>query len=90
MSTATASRGSHIGRILVIAKHAFTQLVRMKVFYFLAVFVLFFLADAETSGRPLVLAGLAMGFAAWTKNEGLVFALLAGLDRNQEQARGNR
>ena len=48
-------------------------------FYFLAVFVLFFLADAETSGRPLVLAGLAMGFAAWTKNEGLVFALLAGL-----------
>ena len=32
------SRGSHVGRILVIAKHAFTQLVRMKVFYFLAVF----------------------------------------------------
>jgi hypothetical protein len=40
MSTtaATASRGSHISRILVIARHAFTQLVRMKVFYFLAVF----------------------------------------------------
>ncbi len=37
-TTATASRGSHIGRILVIARHAFTQLVRMKVFYFLAVF----------------------------------------------------
>lgn len=35
---ATISRGSHIGRILVIARHAFTQLVRMKVFYFLAVF----------------------------------------------------
>ncbi|RYD63125.1 MAG: hypothetical protein EOP83_12925 [Verrucomicrobiaceae bacterium] len=34
----TISRGSHIGRILVIARHAFTQLVRMKVFYFLAVF----------------------------------------------------
>ncbi len=39
--TATAAstpRASHIGRILVIARHAFTQLVRMKVFYFLAVF----------------------------------------------------
>lgn len=31
-------RASHVGRILVIARHAFTQLVRMKVFYFLAVF----------------------------------------------------
>ncbi|MFT4176105.1 MAG: hypothetical protein QM627_05565 [Luteolibacter sp.] len=29
---------SHVLRILVIARHAFTQLVRMKVFYFLAVF----------------------------------------------------
>ncbi len=48
-------------------------------FYFLAAFVLFFLADAETSGVPLVLQGLAIGFAAWTKNEGLLFALLAGI-----------
>jgi|688.fasta_scaffold241915_1 hypothetical protein len=32
------ARGSRIQRILVIAMHAFTQLVRMKVFYFLAVF----------------------------------------------------
>lgn len=31
-------RASKIGRILVIAGHTFTQLVRMKVFYFLAVF----------------------------------------------------
>jgi hypothetical protein len=38
MSTNTHSHGSHAGRILVIALHAFTQLVRMKVFYFLAVF----------------------------------------------------
>ncbi|GAA5127543.1 ABC transporter permease subunit [Luteolibacter yonseiensis] len=37
-TTATVSRGSHAGRIWVIARHAFTQLVRMKVFYFLAVF----------------------------------------------------
>lgn len=36
--TARSKRGSHVGRIAVIAMHAFTQLVRMKVFYFLAVF----------------------------------------------------
>jgi hypothetical protein len=44
-TTATASRGSHIGRILVIARHAFTQLVRMKVFYFLAVFAVIAIAS---------------------------------------------
>lgn len=38
MSTPIVYRASHVGRILVIARHAFTQLVRMKVFYFLAVF----------------------------------------------------
>ena len=40
MSTSSHSsrRGSHCGRILVIATHAFTQLARMKVFYFLAIF----------------------------------------------------
>jgi ABC-2 type transport system permease protein len=39
------SRGSHLGRILVIARHAFTQLVRMKVFYFLAVFAVILIAS---------------------------------------------
>lgn len=38
MTAAHSQRASHIGRIGVIARHAFTQLVRMKVFYFLAVF----------------------------------------------------
>jgi len=32
------SKGSHAGRIQIIATHAFTQLARMKVFYFLAIF----------------------------------------------------
>ena len=44
-TTATASRGSHLSRILVIARHAFTQLVRMKVFYFLAVFAVIAIAS---------------------------------------------
>ncbi len=44
MSIATA-KGSHLGRISVIALHAFTQLVRMKVFYFLAVFAVIAIAS---------------------------------------------
>lgn len=44
-STAISYRGSHVGRILVIARHAFTQLVRMKVFYFLAVFAVIAIAS---------------------------------------------
>lgn len=36
---------AHLGRIAVIAHHAFTQLVRMKVFYFLAVFALILIAS---------------------------------------------
>ncbi len=47
-------------------------------FYYLAVFALLFLNDAEDQerGRTMVLAGLALGFAAWTKREGMLFALL--------------
>ncbi|MEO8614257.1 MAG: hypothetical protein ABI600_03890 [Luteolibacter sp.] len=41
----TTAKGSHLGRILVIAMHAFTQLVRMKVFYFLAVFAVIAIAS---------------------------------------------
>ncbi len=37
-SSAISYRSSHVSRILVIARHAFTQLMRMKVFYFLAIF----------------------------------------------------
>ena len=40
----TTTRASHVSRILVIALHAFTQLVRMKVFYFLAVFGIILIA----------------------------------------------
>jgi ABC-type transport system involved in multi-copper enzyme maturation permease subunit len=36
---------SHVSRICVIARHAFTQLVRMKVFYFLAVFAVILIAS---------------------------------------------
>jgi hypothetical protein len=47
MSTPTSrpAQGSHTGRILTLATHAFTQLVRMKVFYFLAVFAVIAIAS---------------------------------------------
>jgi hypothetical protein len=44
-SSTAPARGNHFGRILVIAGHAFTQLVRMKVFYFMAVFALIAIAS---------------------------------------------
>jgi hypothetical protein len=50
-------------------------------FYYLAAFASLFLADTESErrGRVVVLAGLAMGLAAWTKDEGLLFALVMSL-----------
>lgn len=39
------TKGSHVGRTWVIARHTFTQLVRMKVFYFLAVFAVIAIAS---------------------------------------------
>lgn len=39
------NQGSHLGRILTICTHTFTQLVRMKVFYFLAVFAMIIIAS---------------------------------------------
>lgn len=44
-SVTRSNNGSHCGRISVIALHAFTQLVRMKVFYFLAVFAVIIIAS---------------------------------------------
>ena len=45
VSPSRSNNKSHAGRIGVIAMHAFTQLVRMKVFYFLAVFAVIALAS---------------------------------------------
>lgn len=44
-SAHTPKRGSHCGRMLLIATHTFTQLVRMKVFYFLLVFAVIIIAS---------------------------------------------
>jgi hypothetical protein len=47
-------------------------------FFVLATFVMLFLTEQspENHAGPLILAGLAAGLSAWTKNEGLLFALI--------------
>lgn len=45
MNSQGNERASHCGRTLVIASHTFTQLVRMKVFYFLLVFAVIAIAS---------------------------------------------
>jgi len=44
-ATHSMPRGSHCGRTLVIATHTFTQLARMKVFYFMAIFAVIIIAS---------------------------------------------
>jgi hypothetical protein len=50
-------------------------------FFFVATLVLLALYDREPDFRLLVLAGLTSGFAAWTKNEGLVFLVAVAAAR---------
>ena len=46
-------------------------------FFYLAVFILFFIFDASGgTGRLAVVAGLALGCAAWTKDEGMFFRFI--------------
>jgi hypothetical protein len=42
-------------------------------FYYLGAVALIFLASPTAGNRALLLAGLCIGFGAWTKNEGVVF-----------------
>ena len=52
----TQGLGSHTGRVVTIGLNTFTQLVRMKVFYFLGVFAVILLGsnlfDIQDLGRP--------------------------------------
>jgi Dolichyl-phosphate-mannose-protein mannosyltransferase len=56
---------------------AFQQSDVPLVFFYLAFILLLLLAQDEPHPGLLVLAGLATGCAAWTKNEGLVFVIAA-------------
>ncbi len=61
-------------------------------FFLLAAVVLVCLHDASPSGGPglMVLAGVACSFAAWTKNEGLLFLFALVVARFLVATRGQR
>ena len=72
-----------IGGALLLATVAFTEIGSMQYadvplgFYILATVALLCLQDRyPTDPRFTILAGLTAGFAAWTKNEGLLFVIV--------------
>ena len=79
-SSPKSHRGSHVGRTLTIAKHTFTQLVRMKVFYFLAPFALlpiaanFFDVVQELEGPASVGLNALRSIKNWALGPMFIFA----------------
>jgi len=79
---ANGGRGIAAGLILLATPDFFLQGTYQMAdvplaFYILLTIVLFYLSDKfENDGLLLALAGLSAGFAAWTKNEGLLFLVV--------------
>jgi hypothetical protein len=71
-----------LGHIFFVV-HASSQYAEIPLmFFYIAAFVLIAFHQETSNGRgrgALVLAGFAAGCAAWTKNEGLLFLLAAGV-----------
>ncbi|MEY5013406.1 MAG: hypothetical protein RLZ22_680 [Verrucomicrobiota bacterium] len=82
MSTAaTSSHGSHTGRIWVIASHTFTQLVRMKVFYFLGIFAVIAIASnffdlPQHEGPEAVGANVLRSIKSWSLGAMTLFSVV--------------
>jgi ABC-2 type transport system permease protein len=71
-------------RIGEIALHAFTQLVRMKVFYFLAVFAVILLASnlvelPQHAGPESVGAGILRSIKSWSLGTMTLFSVVLGI-----------
>jgi hypothetical protein len=86
MSTAThiPTQGSHAGRILVIATHAFTQLARMKVFYFLAIFAVLAIASnffdlPQHEGPEAVGANVLHSIKSWSLGAMTLFSVVLSI-----------
>lgn len=80
-TAATSSKGSHLGRIWVIATHTFTQLVRMKVFYFLAVFAVIAIASnffdlPQHEGPEAVGANVLRSIKSWSLGAMTLFSVV--------------
>jgi hypothetical protein len=74
-------KGSHLMRIWVIATHTFTQLVRMKVFYFLAVFALIAIASnffdlPQHEGPESVGANVLRSIKSWSLGAMTLFSVV--------------
>ena len=75
------SRGSHCSRILIIATHAFTQLARMKVFYFLAIFAVIAIASnffdlPQHEGPESVGANVLSSIKSWSLGAMTLFSVV--------------
>jgi hypothetical protein len=76
-----ALRGSHASRILTIATHAFTQLARMKVFYFLAIFAVIAIASnffdlPQHEGPESVGANVLRSIKSWSLGAMTLFSVV--------------
>ena len=83
-ATHTPTKGSHAGRILIIATHAFTQLVRMKVFYFMAVFAVIAIASnffnlPQHQGPESVGASVLIQIKGWSFGTMHVFSVVLSI-----------
>ncbi|MEO0017190.1 MAG: hypothetical protein RLZZ522_473 [Verrucomicrobiota bacterium] len=84
MSAARPSHNSHARRIAVIACHAFTQLMRMKVFYFLMVFAVIALGSnffdlPQHSGPETMGLNVLRAVQSWSVGTMTLFAVVLGI-----------
>jgi hypothetical protein len=83
-SSHTLRKGSHCDRILVIATHAFTQLARMKVFYFLAIFAVLAIASnffdlPQHAGPESVGANVLSSIKSWSLGAMTLFSVVLSI-----------
>jgi hypothetical protein len=84
MSRENTNRASHCGRTLVIASHTFTQLVRMKVFYFLLVFAVIAIASnffdmPQHAGPEAVGANVLRSIKSWSLGAMTLFSVVLAI-----------
>jgi len=83
-SSAAKPKDSHVLRILVIARHAFTQLVRMKVFYFLAIFAVIVIASnffdlPQHEGPEAVGVNVLRSIKSWSLGTMTLFSVVLSI-----------
>lgn len=82
--TSTPAKGSNISRILTIATHTFTQLVRMKVFYFMGIFAVIAIASnffdlPQHEGPEAVGANVLRSIKSWSLGAMTLFSVVLSI-----------